>query len=781
MRTREWLVVALLLTTPAAAQTGWRGSAVLDEIVQQAVQKDEIPGAVLLVSHQGQIVHRKAYGNRSLVPQREAMTVDTIFDCASLTKVVATTSAMMLLVEAGKVRINDRVNEYLPEFSGGHSPITVRHLMTHFSGLRPDVDIDPAWSGYETGIKRALAEKPMTPPGVRFIYSDINFILLGEIVRRVSGQTLPEFTTERVFSPLGMKETMFTPPASLRPRIAPTERLQDGTVLRGVVHDPTSRYMGGVAGHAGLFSTGDDLGRFADMLLGGGRLGTARVFSPLTVEKMSTPQSPPNHPAVRGLGWDIDSPYASNRGELLPVGSFGHTGFTGTSLWIDPATKTWVLLLANSVHPHRRPAIISLRSRVATAVAAALPEDSLTDRLRASSRPLTSRSELLASAPRQGYRNGHVLTGLDVLVRDRFRVFQGKKVGLITNHSGIDRQRRRNIDLFLAAGIKPVVILSPEHGLLGQVDDNVGDTVDRATGIRVLSLYEENRRRPTPEMLRGVDALVFDIQDVGARFYTYPTTMAYAMEAAARQKIPFYVLDRPDPINGVLVEGPLLDPKHVSFNGYYPLPVRHGMTIGELARFFNAENKIGAQLEVIRMEGWERADFFDETGLPWVDPSPNLRTLSQAVVYPGIAMLERLTNYSVGRGTDTPFEFIGADWIDGPALAAYLNEREIPGVRFYAAERTPTASHLAGKKASGVQIVVTNRAALDATHLGVEVAAALGKLFPGRLDLTQTAQLIGNEKTIQELARGEDPRQIRAGWQDALEKFRQVRARYLLY
>jgi uncharacterized protein YbbC (DUF1343 family)/CubicO group peptidase (beta-lactamase class C family) len=763
----------------ASAQTGWRGSPVLDRVIRQAIREDRIPGAVLVVGHAGRILHRKAYGFRSLEPRREPMTVDTIFDCASLTKIVATTSSLMLLLEAGKIRLNDRIAEYLPEFTGGD--ITVRQLMTHFSGLRPDLDLKPGWSGYETGVKLAMAEKPVVPPGSQFLYSDINFILLGEIVQRVSGKSLAAFAGQRVFRPLKMNTTMFNPPPSLRRRIAPTERTADGLLLRGVVHDPTARCMGGIAGHAGLFSTADDLARFASMLLGHGRLGAVRIFSPLTVEKMTSPQTPPNQTVQRGLGWDIDSPFASNRGELLPVGSFGHTGFTGTSLWVDPVTKTFIVFLANSVHPHARPAITSLRSRVATAVAASLPGVPA-DLVEKAGLRLTGYNEAMAGARREVYRNGNVLTGLDVLAREHFRPFQGKRLGLITNQTGIDRRRRRNIDLLVEAGVRPAAIFSPEHGFAGSADQpNLPDTVDPRTGIHVYSLYQPGTRRPTAEMLRGLDALVFDIQDIGARFYTYTTTMAYAMEEAARNHIPFYVLDRPNPINGVAVEGPLLDRKRLSFIGYFPLPVRHGMTSGELASLFNSENNIGAELHVVKMEGWQRGDWFDETGLPWTDPSPNIRNLTEALLYPGIAMLEGLRNYSVGRGTDTPFEFVGADWIDGALLARYLNAQRIPGVRFYPVERTPAYSHFAHQQVEGIQIQVTRRDLVDSTEVGLEVAAALIKLFPGRLDLSQTADLIGDDATIAALAAGEDPRAIEESWQAQLAQFQQMRRKYLAY
>src|SRR4051812_3458385 len=343
----------------------------VDPIVEEAVQSGLIPGAVLLVGHQGRIEYRKAYGSRSLLPSREPMTEDTIFDAASLTKVIATTPSLMRLFEDGKLRIDDPVTKYIPEFQGGKSDITVRLLMTHFSGFQPDFDLGPRWSGYQTGLQKALAEKPIAPPGARFIYSDTNFILLGEIVRRLSGMTLADFAKKNIYGPLGMSETGFLPAASLRSRIAPTEiDSETGGPLRGAVHDPRARYMGGVAGHAGLFTTADDLAKFAFMMLSNGESEGKRIFNPLTVKKFTEPASPADQPILRGLGWDIESSYSSNRGELFPIGSYGHTGFTGTSLWIDPTSNTFVILLTNVVHPHGVKSLSSLRSRLATTVAA---------------------------------------------------------------------------------------------------------------------------------------------------------------------------------------------------------------------------------------------------------------------------------------------------------------------------------------------------------------------------------------------------------------------------
>ncbi len=770
------IVICATLAAAAAFGQEFAASPLLDATIEEAIKEGQIPGAVLVVGHEGRIVHRKAYGNRALAPKLEAMTTDTVFDCASLTKVVATTASLMKLFDQGRFRLNDRLTQYLPGFENGKSDITIRNLLTHFSGLRPDLTLQPAWSGYQTGIKLAFADKPRCAPGTRFVYSDINFILLGELVHKFSGKLVSDYARENVFLPLGMKDTMFQPPAELLPRIAPTEQLgKNGLPLRGVVHDPTTRYMGGVAGHAGMFSTADDLARFCEMMLRKGELDGVRLFSERAVEKFITPQSPPDQPILRGLGWDIDSPFSGNRGDLFPIGSFGHTGFTGTSLWIDPRSRTYVVLLTNSVHPHIRPAITPLRGKVATLVAHAFDlQPGVT---------LTGYNETLAGggARREVARNAQTLTGLDALEASKFQPFQGKRVGLITNHTGLDREGRRNVDVMRAAGIKIAALFSPEHGLFGTEDrQGIADAVDPATGIKVFSLYGKTRR-PTPEMLAGLDALVFDIQDVGVRFYTYETTMAYALEAAAKAGIPYYVLDRPNPITGVYVEGPMIDKENLSFVGYSSLPLRHGMTMGELAQMFNEENGIRAKLNVVPMRDWQRGDWWDATHLPWVNPSPNMRSLNAALLYPGVAMLEYSRNYSVGRGTDAPFEQVGAEFIRGAELASYLNKRMIPGVRVYPTRLKPDSSNLAGKSIEGIRFVITNREAFNSSRLGLEIAAAMLKLYPGKIDLKAGKKLIGSDAVIAALERGEDPRLIHQQLVDELEAFLALRQKYLVY
>lgn len=782
-----FLAALFLAAWPACAQheqvAPYAAGRQLDEALNEAVQQQLIPGAVLIVGHSGQIVYRKAYGYRSLIPHKEAMTMDTIFDAASLTKVVATMPSIMKLFQEGKIRMDDPVTNYLPEFQGGHSPITVRNLMTHFSGLRPDLELVPRWSGYETGIQRALHDSPAALPGEHFVYSDINFILLGEIVHRLSGEMLNEYAKQEIYEPLGMKESQFLPPASLRRRIAPTEIDPDtGIPLRGVVHDPTARYMGGVAGHAGLFTTANDLARYAQMWLNKGWMPAAatklknQVFSPLTIQKFTEPGTPPDQPILRALGWDMDSPFSSNRGELFPLGSFGHTGFTGTSLWIDPTTNSYVVLLTNVVHPHRGKSLSSLRSRVATLVAASFGVD-------APGVTLTSYNETLGMAGihRVVARNADTSTGLDVLEKSGFQELQGKRIGLITNQTGLDRDGKRNIDAMLKAGIKVTRLYSPEHGIAGVADSDVGNGKDALTGLPITSLFQPNQRHLTPDKMQGVDVLVYDIQDVGARFYTYSCTMLYALQGAAEAHKPFYVLDRPNPITGTHVEGPMLDTNLHSFVGCYAMPLRHGLTFGELARMANAEQHWNADLHVINMQNWQRGDWFDTSSLFWVNPSPNMRNLSEALLYPGIAMLEAVTNYSVGRGTDSPFEQIGADWIDGRVLSQALNAEFLPGVRVYPTRFTPSSSHFAGRTIEGVRFVITDREAFDSVRLGLEVAVALQKLYPGKIDFEKCRSLIGNQHVIDQIKAGTDPQAIQRSMDNAVEEFVNRRKLYLLY
>jgi uncharacterized protein YbbC (DUF1343 family)/CubicO group peptidase (beta-lactamase class C family) len=800
---------------PASAGMSAQRLARLDAAIADSIAKKECPGAVVLVGRHGKVIYRKAYGNRAVTPAVEPMTADTVFDMASLTKVVATTTSVMTLVEGGKIRLQDRVAKFIPEFasgSGARDQVTIEELLTHRAGLVPD---DPM--ALYTGTKKEIFERkyrqPLAnPPGARFVYSDVGFEVLGELVERVSGLPLDEYAQKRVFQPLGMKETGFLPlsPSSSSPskkssllplsRIAPTERI-NGEIRRGAVHDPRAYALGGVAGHAGLFSTAGDLALFcAAMLKGGGG-----VLSPAGVASMWRPRFYGDG-VLRGLGWDVGSSFSSNRGDLFPLGSVGHTGWTGTSLWLDPASDTFVILLTNRNHPDESGNVVALRGEVASIVAGAITDVSPRMVADASARVAELAAIGSARAPSQNLPApsapsskvngaaavparvvGQVRPGIDTLEESSFKAISGMRIGLLTNHTGLTRDGRSTIDVLSSekaksAGVTLSKLFSPEHGIRGALDEKVSDSVDEKTGLPVRSLYGDSpeSRRPRPEDLAGLDAVVVDLQDAGCRFYTYLTTVGYVLEEAAKAKVKVVVLDRPDPIRADAMEGPPADLDALSFVAYHAIPVRTGMTIGELAGLFNAERKIGADLTVVKMAGYSRDLWYDETGLPWVNPSPNLRSVTQAALYPGIGLLET-TNVSVGRGTDSPFEQFGAPWMDGPRVAATLNARGIPGVRFTPVTFTPASSVFKGEVCSGARITLVNRDALNAVALGFHVATALRDLHPKEWKSDRFSRLLVNAAALARFVRRETAGEITGAWAAGAMEFETIRAKYLLY
>ncbi len=739
----------------------------ISDIVAQAIRDGKTPGAVILIGSNGRVIYSKASGYREIEPEKLPMAEDTIFDVASLTKVVATTTAVMQLIEKGKLRLDAPVVKYWPAFrSKGKAGITIRQLLTHYSGLKPDLSMKSNWAGYMAAMQKIISEKPLFPPGSVYMYSDINFEVLGELVQRITGQSLDKYCAENIFKPLGMKDTGFNPPLSLRPRIAPTE-FRNGRLICGEVHDPSCFRMGGVAGHAGLFSTAIDLSKFAQMLLNGGTLDNVRILKPETVALMTSPQSPKGG-KLRGLGWDI-GPSLTAPDEFRESGSYGHLGYTGTAIWIDPRAKTYVIVLTNRVHPNGGGDVGPLRAQIKAAVSEAFTPVLLT-------RP---RPFLPANMPILD-DNSKVRTGIDVLCEENFSALAGLRIGLITNHTGIDSTGRRTLDLlFNAPGVKLKAIFSPEHGIDGTLDSKVGSTRDKLTGLPIYSLYGETKR-PTDKMLQGLDALVFDIQDAGVRFYTYITTRGYAMEAAAEKGIAFYVLDRPNPITASFVQGPVADNGMKSFTSYFPLPVRHGMTVGELAEMFNSEYKIGVKLNVIRMQGYHREEWLDQTGLSWTNPSPNLRSLPEATLYPGVAIAEG-ANVSVGRGTATPFELLGAPWIDAGQLSSYLNKRNIPGIIFMPVDFTPDANVYKNRLCHGVRITLTDRIHLDPAYMGVEIVSALRTLYPKEFRIDDTLGLLGQRWVLDAIKDGQDPKTIALKWEGPLSHFLDMRSKYLLY
>ena len=942
-------VITGSVTAQPAAETPAQPTAQLydfhevDALITQAIAQHKIPGAVVLIGHNGAIAYTKAYGNRALTPAPLPMLPDTLFDMASLTKVLVTTTAILELSDDKLLDLDAPVAQYLPDFAANNkAQITLRQLLTHYSGLPEDVDLKDPWGLAKPdpaeGLRRALAAVPYGPPGLTFRYSDINFITLGAVVEKVSGEPLDVFAHRHIFAPLIMPYTGYHPfaktcgpatrigsavtpgpPVAKNTRIltacapftwlpngpgletAPTARDDQGTpatnpnfgnILLGTVHDPTTRRMGGVAGHAGVFSNINDTARFAQALLD----KLLHNTGPFPVSQASLQQAiTPNEAltavhtatiftqagqtitgeAQRGLGWDLNTAFSRPRGEIFPLtsrtsqGSFGHTGFTGTSLWIDPVSDTYVILLTNAIHIPGATPISTLRGQVATAAAKALnltapgvshdssrpPCDGRTTGcpgviVRAStlkvpaSAPSSDNTPLLSfrsAAEESAFRTSAapaqkaatdkppaILTGIDVLEQTNFAALKSLahpanspvRIGLLTNQSGLDAHGHRTIDILHTASseIELKTIFTPEHGLLGKQDtEHLASEQDPTTHIPVISLYgaKSADRHPKQSDLKQLDAVVIDLQDAGVRFWTYEAVLGYFLEATSKANIPLIVLDRPNPIGGGAPQGPLSAPGYESYTNFMPLPVRHGLTFGELARTFNAFGKavqldprllgaraatlgtetpdalppatqpgLHANLIVIPMQNWHRAEYYADTGLPWTPPSPNLKTLAATILYPALGLTEQ-TNVSVGRGTPTPFEDLGAAFLNGPELAAYLTARKIPGVSFtattYPVAETP--EHYPGHGASlpGIHFNVRDRAAFDSPELGLELLAALHHLYPKDFHLSGARTLLANPSIFSALEAGQDPRDILAGQTKELADFRAATRPFLLY
>jgi uncharacterized protein YbbC (DUF1343 family)/CubicO group peptidase (beta-lactamase class C family) len=734
----------------------------IPELVEQGIQEGKMPGCVVCFGRQGKIAYLQAFGHKQVQPEVAEMTVDTVFDMASITKPVATGTAIMKLIEEGRIRLGSKVIDFFPEFgSNGKDAITVKDLLIHQSGLIPDNPLSDYMNGPEVAWQR-ICELPLVAPvGTTFKYSDVNFIVLAKLVEQISGMDVHVFTKQHVFEPLGMAETGFVPQQPLRDRSAPTEQ-RDGQWIQGQVHDPRAFRLEGIAGHAGLFSTATDLAIYASMMLGKGTLQiegqpSVQILSPATVDLMT--REFPVSSGQRGLSWDRRTGYSSNRGDLLSDQAFGHGGFTGTVLWIDPGRDLFFIFLSNRLHPDGKGLVNPLAGQIANMIASSL------------------------GSPDQppALRRAQVLTGFDVLQQDNFRQLSGQRLGLITNHTGRSLEGGSIVSLLNGCPeIDLEVLFSPEHGFEGKLDiAKIDDARDESTGLKIYSLYGQTRR-PTAEMCQSIDTFVFDIQDIGARFYTYISTMGEAMIAASEFGKRFVVLDRPNPIGGIAVAGPMLDPGSESFVAFHHLPVRHGMTIGEIARMLKAELELAVDLEVIPCQGWTRSDLYDATGLTWINPSPNMRSLNQALLYPGVGLLET-TNVSVGRGTDTPFEIIGAPWMDGRQLAQCLNAIQLTGVSFVPVEFTPDSSKFQGQNCRGVQILITDRSLLEPLHVGFALAGTLRRLYPDDWETKNLNRLLGNKDCFQAIVDGKSLEEVLDLARNGVSEFLRRRQAFLIY
>ena len=728
----------------------------IDAAAAEAIARGNVPGAVIVIGRRDGVLFRRAYGYRELVPERVPMTVDTLFDLASVTKPVATATSIMVLVERGVLGLDDRLAKYVPECGkNGKQAITLRQLLLHVSGLPSDIAKEDFAHGRDEAIRRICNAPLRGTPGVTSIYSDLGFVLLEEVIRRVTSRELPAFAGEAVFGPLGMKETMFLPPDALKARAAWTE-LVDGVWRVGVVHDPRAYLLGGVAGHAGLFSTADDLATYARAILGGGQVDGKRVLSARTVAAMIAPYDVPK--GVRALGWNVDSSW---RGRGLSPRAVGHFGFTGTALWIDPDKDLFTVVLTNRVHPDGKGDAKPLVAAVNTLAAQAIG-------------PAVGRVDACVDDA------GPVEAGIDVLRGERFERLRGRKVGLITNASGRARDGVSTVDLLMhAEGVHLTALFTPEHGLGADQTGRVASGRDDRTGLPVFSLYGD-AFAPSAESLTGIDTLVFDIQDAGTRFFTYASTMRRAMEAARDHDLRFMVLDRPNPIDGIDVEGPVRVPASGSFVNFHPMAVRHGMTIGELATMFDADDHLGVDLSVVPVRGWRRALYGDETGLPWVDPSPNLRSVGEALLYPAVGLLEA-TNLSVGRGTDAPFERLGAPWIDGPALASAVAAEALPGLVVTAETFTPASDRYAHQTCHGLRLLVTDRARFEPVRAGLAIARALRRMYPRAWDFAKLDRLLVHPQAMRAIESGLGLDAVRGTYAAELAAFAAKREKYLLY
>lgn len=738
----------------------------IDTLVQGALADHKLPGCVVVIGRASGVIYGKAFGYRALLPNKEPMTEDTIFDLASLTKPIATATSLMVLADQGKVDLDLRVSRYLPEFaSRGKNAITLRQLLTHVSGLPSETPIADYEHGRAEAMKKIMALRPKAAPGERFIYSDVGYIVLQEIVRRVTKTRLDAFADKFVFRPLGMSDTRFLPPLSERSRIAPTEQ-RNGEWMRGEVHDPRAYRLGGVAGNAGLFSTAGDLARFARMVLGRGTLEGTTVLSERAMTNMLAPHDIAG--GIRALGWDVQTSYSSNRGTSLSRRAIGHGGYTGTSLWIDPDKDLFVIFLSNRVHPDGKGAVNGLAAAIATLAGKAFAPP-----------------EPVEDSPSPA---GPAL-GIDVLAAEDFAPLRDLRFALLTNDSARNGDGVRTTDVLAGRrDLKLVALLSPEHGLSAHRDERIKDDVDAKTHLPVYSLYggshgprKSRPAGPRPVTLpTDIDAVVVDLPDVGTRFYTYASTVHATLRAAAARGMRVIVLDRPNPIGGVEVAGPMLQPSELSPVNHFPLPIRHGMTMGELAEMMSASEHLGLRLDIVRMTRYDRRAYWDETGLPWWPPSPNLRTVEEVLLYPAVGLLEA-TNLSVGRGTDTPFEVLGAPWIDADVLAKELSGSALGGIAFAAVDFTPSASPYRAVTCHGIRLRVTDRSTFEPVRTGITIAAIIQRLWRSAWNSIHIHGMLGDPAVASAVLDQRPLVEIQALWQHDLDAFRAKRLKYLLY
>lgn len=759
---------------PVSRGDAWESAAV-DRAVSDALAEKKLPGCVVLIGTRNETLLRRAYGSRSVEPAVEAMDAETIFDLASLTKPIATSLAVHILADRKALSLDDKVSRHLSAFAvPGKDKITVRHLLLHTSGL-PAVAPRATFARGGADMLQKIAQLSAAPAGSRFRYSDVGYVVLSELVAKVAGRPLDVFAREAIFEPLGMRNTGFRPSSGDAARIAPTER-KDGVPLRGEVHDPIAASLGGVAGNAGLFSTVDDLGRFARMLLARGNAGASSGAGPGAIGSVPPSKVSPGgrilseaafhewtavHDVPAGLrtpGWDVRTTLSLNRAENLSPRAFGHGGYTGTGLWVDPTRDLFLVFLSNRVHPDGKGNAAALVAKIGGVAVDAVDAS-------------------LGRSPRSKLCVGPTEPGIDVLMGEGMRRFAGKRVALLTNAGARTRSGETTLAaLKRALGDRLTLLFVPEHGFGADGEGKIADGV--VEGVPARSLFGA-RLSPDDAAFGLFDVLIVDLPDVGLRFFTYAATLHRVMRAASARGKEVLVLDRPNPLGALDVDGPT-DVPAGSFVHHHPIPLVHQMTIGELSWLLDAEEHLGTALDVVPMRGYRPRGWFDESGLTWSPPSPNLLTFDAALAYAATALIEG-TNVSVGRGTEEPFQVLGAPWFKPELVLRELAQAKLAGVQFAAATFTPAAAaRFANQPLPALRMRVTDRASYRPVRVGLAIATALRSVHRGEWDVTKLDDMVGS-KVATAVVEGKALSAVESVYAKDLASFTRRRAKYLAY
>lgn len=716
-------------------------------VLREAVDESKVPGAVLCVGDLASIHFLGSYGDRQLIPNRRAAEIDTLYDLASLTKVVCTATAIMQLKERGQLSIEQSITDFVPLRS--LEQVTLKDLLTHTAGIVPVERYFESMHSLEEILQDCSQNGIEHPVDYHHNYSDLGFMLLGKVLELVSGMGLDQYCRENIFQPLDMQRTAFNPSKSWKENCAPTEDDSwRGRLIHGEVHDENCSVIGGVSGHAGLFSTASDLANFCRGLLSG------KLMKSETFAEMVAFGTKPLYP-WQGLGWQVD-PWATKKTGFLPSRrAFGHTGWTGTSLWLDAETGLFSIVLSNSCHPDR------------------LDRDSE-----------TLRRVVHTAVGKEFYTTTNSHSGLDRLIRENFVRIRGKRIAVLTNHAAIDQSGRHILDVLPdCPDLKLERLYSPEHGIRGQAE--AGEKVEgQESAVPVTSLYGK-QKAPTREELKGIQLFVVDLQDIGARYYTYMATMLRCVEACAKAKVPVLVLDRPNPLGGNVLEGPIAQETE-SLVSCSAIPIRHGMTMGELATWFaqNDLKKLRPKVTVNYLDSWQPYRWFPECNLPWRAPSPNMPSPETALLYIGTCLIEG-TNMNEGRGTDTPFLIFGAPWLDAEAVLAELGDEDAPGLSL--ATETYTPRSIPGKSTNpkfldtecrGIRLTITDAYAVRAFYTTVALLIAIRKHHSEDLEFVDMFSILaGGPDLLSRIQSGESVASITEAYATEVAEFESKRPR----